>query len=82
MWKSLNYKVFLGVVAHCLDFDYELQSILLGMWRFYGRHSGENIASCFLEIVQLYSIIDKIVEYFTLDNASNNDTALQYIAEH
>ena len=28
-----------------------------------------------------YSIIDKIA-YFTLDNASNNDTGLEYIAEH
>ena len=81
MWTSPNYKAFLRVVAHWLNFDYKLQSTVLGMRRFYGRHTGENLASCFLEIVEPYSIIDKI-GYFTLDNASNNDTALQYIAEH
>ena len=32
-------------------------------------------------MVQPYSITEKI-GYFTLDNASNNDTALQHIARH
>ena len=51
------------------------------MQRFNGWHIGENLAACFLKIVELYSIIDKI-GYFTLDNASNNDTALHDIAQH
>lgn len=51
------------------------------MRRFRGRHTGENQAACFLEVVHPYRITEKI-GYFTLDNASNNDTALQYIARH
>jgi len=81
MWTSPNYRAFLGVVAHWIDSDYKLQSTVIGMRRFNGRHTGENLAACFLEIVEPYSIIDKI-GYFTLDNASNNDTVLYHIAQH
>ena len=49
--------------------------MVLGMRRFDGRHTTENLASCYLEIGQPYSIIDK-KGYFTLDNACNNDTGL------
>jgi len=79
MWTSPNYRAFLGVVAHWLDSDYELQSTVIGMRRFYGRHTGDNLAACFLEIIDPYSIINKI-GCFTLDKATNNDTALQHIA--
>jgi len=51
------------------------------MRRFYRRHTGDNLAACFLEIIDPYSIIDKI-ECFTLNNATNNDTALQHIAQY
>ena len=47
------------------------------MRRFTGRHTRENLAACF----EPYSIIDQI-GYFTLDNASNNDSALHHIAQH
>lgn len=78
MWTSPNYRPFLGVVAHWLDTDYKLASTVIGIWRFHGKHTGENVAASFLDIFQQYSIIDKI-RYSTLDNASNNDTALQHI---
>jgi len=81
MWTSPNYRAFLGVVANWLDSDYELQSTVIGMRRFYRRHTGDNLAACFLEIIDPYTIIDKI-GCFTLDNATNNDTALQHIAQH
>ena len=78
---SPNYSAFLGVVAHWLDSSYKLQSIVIGMQRFHGRHTGENQAACFLEVIQPDHITEKI-GYSTLDNASNNDTALQHIAQH
>ena len=81
MWTSPNYRALLGVVAHWLDSDYELHSIVIGMHRFYGRHTRDNLAACFREIIDPYSTIDKI-GFFTLDNATNNDTALQHIALH
>jgi len=51
------------------------------MRRFQGRHTGENQAACFLEVIQPYHMTEKI-GYITLDNVSNNDTALQHIARH
>ena len=56
-----------------------LQSATLGFQRFYGPHSGRNIAhwQSFLQVGVLdkYEIGAK-VGYITTDNASNNDTAL------
>jgi hypothetical protein len=42
------------------------------------RHTGENIAAEMLEIIRSFNIEDK-VGYFTLDNAGNNDTAMEII---
>jgi len=81
MWTSPNYRAFLGVVAHWMHPDYKLQSTVIGMQRFNGRHTRENLAAWFLDVVEPYSIIDKI-GYFMLDNASNNDIALHHIAKH
>jgi len=52
-----------------------LQSATLGFQRFYGPHSGRNIAQSFLGVLDKYEIGAK-VGYVTTDNASNNDTAL------
>lgn len=80
IWTSPNYRACLGVVAHWLDSEYKLQSTVIGMRRFYGQHTGENQANCFFEIIKPYNIVDKI-GYFTLDNASNNGTAMQHIVQ-
>ena len=79
IWTSPNNRAFLGAVAHWLDFNFKLQSTVIGMRRFYGQHTGENQANYFFEIIKPYNIMDKI-GYFTLDNASNNGTTMQYIA--
>ena len=81
LWTSPNHRAFLGVIAHWLDSNYKLQSTVIGMRRFHGRHTGENLAACFLEVLQPYSMTEKI-GYFTLDNARNNDTALQHIRRY
>jgi len=52
-----------------------LHSATLGFERFYGPHSGRNIAQSFLRVLDKYKI-DTKVGYVTTDNASNNDTAL------
>ena len=48
------------------------------MKRFRGRHTGENQARHFWEVVETYNLQDKI-GHFTLDNASNNNTAMRCI---
>lgn len=81
LWTSPNHRAFLGVVAHWMDQGLRLHSTVLGLRRFRGRHTGENQAKHFWDIVKAYKITDKI-GYFTLDNATNNDTALQHISQH
>ena len=48
------------------------------MKRLRGRHTGENQAYHFWEVVETYQLHEKI-GYFTLDNVSNNDTAMRCI---
>ena len=80
-WSSPNDCSFLGVVAYWLDSDHNLKSTVLGVRRFRGPHTGENQAKHFWDIITPYNIAQKI-GYFTLDNASNNDTALQHISSY
>ncbi|KJZ71327.1 hypothetical protein HIM_09263 [Hirsutella minnesotensis 3608] len=49
----------------------EFQSLVL-------VHRGSNIAAEILDVIEAYGIQDKI-GYFTLDNAENNDTAMEII---
>ena len=58
-----------------------LHSTVLGLRRFRRRHTGENQAKHFGNIVKAYKITQKI-GYFTRDNATNNNTALQHISKH
>ena len=78
MWTSPNHRAFLGIVAHWISPQHILQSTVLGMKRFRGRHTGENIARHFWDVVETYHLQEKI-GYFTLDNARNNDTAMRCI---
>jgi hypothetical protein len=41
-------------------------------------HTGTSIAAEILDVIEAYQIQDKI-GYFTLDNAENNDTAMEII---
>lgn len=81
MWTSPNHRAFLGMVAHWMDENLRLHSTVLGLRQFRGRHTGENQAKHFWNIIKTYQITEKI-SYFTLDNASNNDTAVQHIAKY
>jgi len=84
LWTSPNHRAFLGVVGQWISGDGKLHGTLLGFCRFHGSHTGVNQAQHFWEVVKLYKLETK-VGYFTLDNASNNDTTLTqvgvYLAE-
>lgn len=49
------------------------------MRRVYGEHSGENLGLLVLELLQDYGICGDRIGYFMLDNASSNDTAVDFI---
>ena len=56
-----------------------LHGLLVGLRRFCGAHTGANQAAHFWQVATDFQITRKI-GYFTLDNASNNDSALVEIA--
>jgi hypothetical protein len=72
-WTSPSYKGFLGVAAHFLGEEYELEHLLIGFREVEGRHIGENIAEVLLRLIEEYELEDDL-GCFIADNASNNDT--------
>ena len=75
LWSSPNHRAFLGVVAHWVDASGSLHGSLLGLRRFLGPHTGSNQAGHFWTVAEDFNLTRKI-GYFTLDNATNNDSAL------
>jgi len=75
LWSSPNHRSFLGVVGHWATEDGQLVSATLGFRRFFGPHSGSNIAETVVKILDTYEIASKL-GYITTDNATNNDSAL------
>ncbi|KAJ2971919.1 hypothetical protein NQ176_g7453 [Zarea fungicola] len=76
-WRSNNRHALYGVVCYFLDATGQPQKLVLGLPELVDRHSGENIATHIVDILESYDITSK-VGYFTLDNASN-DTAMREI---
>ncbi|KAG9378457.1 Dimer Tnp hAT domain containing protein [Pyrenophora tritici-repentis] len=54
---------------------------LLGLPELHGAHTGNNIAAAATTIFRLFGVDNARVGYFVLDNASNNDTAVESLAE-
>lgn len=81
LWTSPNHRAFLGIIGHWIDpLTNTLKATLLGLRRFYGPHTGSNQASYFWDIATDYDLTRRI-GHFVLDNASNNDTAVQQICD-
>ena len=76
LWTSPNALALCGVVAHYLTVDFKVRSLLIGMKRVQGTHSGENIAESILKVIQEYGIVEKI-GYIQADNAGNNNTCVE-----
>ena len=79
-WRSRNRHALFGITCTFLDCHYKPQKLVLGLPELQSRHTGDNIAAEIIEILESYEIGDKI-GYFTLDNAANNDTAMEAIAK-
>ena len=72
IWTSTNGLSLLGVVAHFIDESGKLQSVLLGLPRIRGSHTGENIAQVLAPVLEQYEIQYKL-GCLMMDNATNND---------
>ena len=79
LWTSPNPYAILGVVAMWIDATGKRRVTVLGMRRICGEHTGENLGSVVLELLKEYNIVGDQIGYFMLDNASSNDTAVEFI---
>jgi hypothetical protein len=80
MWTSPNGHSMLGVVTHWSSSQKELQSALIGLPKVRGAHTGENIATALVDVLAEYDIAHRL-GYMMMDNATNNNTAVQSITQ-
>jgi hypothetical protein len=73
LWSSGNYFSFNAIIAHFINEDYSVKTVLISFRDLKGPHTGENIAESVRTVYEEYNIISK-VSYLVLDNAKNNDT--------
>ncbi|OBS17536.1 hypothetical protein FPOA_26348 [Fusarium poae] len=79
-WRSNNRHALYGICCYFLNTLGQPGKLVLGLPELVDRHSGDNIATHVVEVLRSYGITHK-VGYFTLDNASNNDTAMEEIGK-
>ena len=79
IWTSPNALPTLGVVAHYISEDNELEHTVLALNEIQGPHEGENVALVVLEIVEDWGIVSKL-GWLQMDNASNNDTLIRALS--
>ncbi|KAI1685775.1 Dimer-Tnp-hAT dimerization containing protein [Pyrenophora tritici-repentis] len=71
---------FLGIVAYYVNSDGKLRDLPIALPQLTGAYSGDRLAKVVLSILEQFSISERTLGYFVLDNASNNDTAVAAIA--
>ena len=75
-WTAPNGRGLYGIVAFWCTTEGSVRRALLGIREVKGRHDGINIAACVRGVLLEYGIADQI-GYYILDNASNNNTAVE-----
>jgi len=79
LWTSPNNMAFVGVVGHYMTSEYKVETVLLGLRRLHGTHSGENIAEAIVKVIRKYGLTGDQIGWFVLDNATSNDTCVKEI---
>ena len=80
LWTSGNCLALNGIVAHFIDRDSKPRTILLATPEQCDSHTGVNIAKEVIKVIKDFEI-EHMVGWFVIDNANNNDTAIDEIAE-
>lgn len=75
LWTSPNKYSMLGIVSHFTDKSFQTKTVLLGMKRLFGPHSGANMGQLLIQAIKTYKIGDRL-GFAVIDNAGDNDTAL------
>ncbi len=79
LWTSPNHLSFISVVGHYMNSQYKVETVLLGLRRLRGPHSGENITEAILQVIREYGLTGNHIGWFMLDNVSSNNTCIAEI---
>ena len=75
VWTSPTSVPFLGLTAHYIDPEWNLHCDVLALRHIPGSHTGVRMASVILSILADFELLGRTL-FFTVDNASNNDTMI------
>jgi hypothetical protein len=79
LWTSPNSLAVLGIVAHYVTEDGQLEHHTLALKDIDSEHDGSHLAAAVLEVVDEWGFASKI-GYFVMDNAGNNDTMMRSLS--
>jgi hypothetical protein len=71
---------YLGVVAHFANASGVIQGLPINLPQLAGAYTGEAIAETVIKTLEVYGITCNNLGYFVLDNATNNDTAINAVS--
>ena len=71
---------YLGVVAHFANASGVIQDLPINLPQLAGAHTAEAIAKTVIKTLKVYGITHNKLGYFVLNNAANNNTAIDAIA--
>ena len=63
-WTSKNQLPFLGICAHWIDDEWNLQSTTLDFCFLIGSHSGDNLAKRFIDILKDFNFLQKVYKLY------------------
>lgn len=75
LWTSPNCLAILGIVAHYVTEDGQLEHHTLALKDIDSEHNGSHLAAAVLDVVEDWGFASKL-GYFMMDNAANNDTMM------
>src|SRR5205807_742750 len=76
-WTAPNGHGLIGIVVFWCTTDGNFMRALLGIREVKGHHEGTNIAACVRNVLQEYGIESNQIGHYILDNAANNNTAVE-----
>lgn len=79
-WTSPFQQAFMAITGYFIDQDWNYREILLAFEPLHGSHSGANLSTVLLDLLQQHQIVDRVLAV-TTDNASNNTTLINSIQE-
>ncbi|KJZ73349.1 hypothetical protein HIM_07353 [Hirsutella minnesotensis 3608] len=79
LWTSPNSLAILGVVAHYVAEDSQLEHHVLALKDIDSEHDGYHLATAILEVVDDWGFASNL-GYFVMDNAGNNDTMMRSLS--